>query len=320
MKNKAIIIFLISLAVVIVLVIVFDFVGGQPRNRADNPYEFNVDDYKKVDPELVKYKETKQIKVDAEYPHGIYWKNGKIAIVADNNLQIIDASGKQLLKKMYNNEIYAIGYINDTIILGFKTYLAIVNNQGDVIFQSDEEDIETYITSVASLDTAIFVADAGNRRVIVYNKEAQRISEFHGESGSSELHGFIIPSANFDLAINSDNELWVVNPGMHSIQNYSFTGELRGYWEKASITIDGFSGCCNPANFTFLPNGNFITSEKGLVRIKEYKPSGELVAVVAAPSKFEEEGKSPDVTTDNDGNIWVLDKDKKLIRVFESKI
>ncbi len=317
MKNKGIIVFLILLAVVIVVVIVSDFIGGQPSNRSDNPYEFNVEEYTKVDPELIKYKETKQIKVDAENPHGIHWNEERVSVISDNNLLIITASGQQILKKSFEDEIYAVGNLDKNLVLAFKTYLTIVDIKGEILFQSEKEDEDAYFTSVSTLDTAIFIADAGKRRIVVYNTNAEKISEFNGVSGSSELHGFIVPSANFDLAINSDNELWVVNPGMHSIQNYTFDGKLRGFWDKASIEIDGFSGCCNPGNITFLPNGNFITSEKGLVRIKEYKPSGELVAVVAPPTKFVEEGKSPDVSTDDKGNVWVLDKDKKMIRVFE---
>ena len=76
--------------------------------------------------------------------------------------------------------------------------------------------------------------------------------------------------------------MWVVNPGMHAFENYEFDGDLRAFWENTSMKIDGFSGCCNPAHFTFLPDGSFVTSEKGLVRVKVHKPSGELLGVVAA--------------------------------------
>lgn len=85
------------------------------------------------------------------------------------------------------------------------------------------------------------------------------------------------------------------------------------------MMTEGFSGCCNPAHFTFLPDGRFVTSEKGLVRVKTYKPSGEFDGVVAAPVKFNEEGKAPDIATDAAGNVYALDFDKKMIRVFEPK-
>jgi hypothetical protein len=56
-----------------------------------------------------------------------------------------------------------------------------------------------------------------------------------------------------------------------------------------------------------------------LVRIKVYKPSGEFSGVVAAPEKFKDEGEAPDVAADENGNVYALDFDKKIIRVFEPK-
>jgi len=117
--------------------------------------------------------------------------------------------------------------------------------------------------------------------------------------------------------VNQFGELWVVNPGMHAIENYTDDGKLRGFWEKSSMNIDGFAGCCNPAEMTIQADGSFITSEKGMVRIKVYDPSGELRSVVAGPDKFMEEGKAPEVAVDNNGVIYALDFDKNTIRIFE---
>ena len=109
----------------------------------------------------------------------------------------------------------------------------------------------------------------------------------------------------------------MVNPGLHALENYTPEGNLREHWQNTGVNIEGFSGCCNPAHFTFLPDGKFVTSEKGLVRIKIYKPSGEFLGVVAPPASFVEEGKAPDVAADANGNVYALDFDRKVIRVFE---
>ena len=45
------------------------------------------------------------------------------------------------------------------------------------------------------------------------NREGEIIGEFEGKAETEAGHGFIVPSANFDLAVNSFGELWVVNPG-----------------------------------------------------------------------------------------------------------
>jgi hypothetical protein len=38
--------------------------------------------------------------------------------------------------------------------------------------------------------------------------------------------------------------------------------------------------------------------------------------VVAAPVKFADEGQAPDIAADSENNIYALDFDTKMIRVF----
>ena len=114
----------------------------------------------------------------------------------------------------------------------------------------------------------VFVADAGNRRILIFNREGELQGEFEGKAESDDGHGFIVPSANFDLAVNSFGELWVVNPGRHALENYTDDGRLRGFWESRSFEIDGFLGCCNPARITTMADDAFVTCEKGMGRIQ----------------------------------------------------
>ncbi len=173
------------------------------------------------------------------------------------------------------------------------------------------------ITSIDVAGEKIFAADAGKRVVYRFNKQGTKELEFEGKSGDGSTHGFIVPSPCFDLVISPFDELWVVNPGKHALENYTFEGELRGFWTSSFSGVKGFSGCCNPAHVATLPDGNFITVEKGVIRVKEYKPSGELVGVVAAPAKFEEDQHVPEVACDEEGRVYILDPLKKMIRVFE---
>jgi hypothetical protein len=106
---------------------------------------------------------------------------------------------------------------------------------------------------------------------------------------------------------------------MHAFENYSRDGNIRGYWSSTSMKIDGFSGCCNPAHMAILPDGHFVTSEKGLVRIKVYKPSGELLGVVAPPASFKPGETAPDLAITAAGEVLALDFDRNMIRIFEKK-
>jgi len=320
MSKKGINIFLIALAIIILAVVVGDIAISFIEKKPENPYEFQTDDYRDVEPELIKYKETKQIKVKAEKPKGIEWSNNKIYLIADKFLQVIEETGMQVLKTKLPDDPFCITVSPQSeILIGFKNYFSIFSGQGEILKTSSVDDLRSIFTSIAIFDSLIYIADAGRRRVLYFDLNAQLNGEFRGDSGLRAYHGFVIPSPFFDLDFNEKGELWVVNSGMHTLQHYSPNGTLLNSWKKASIKIDGFSGCCNPAHYAFSPNGNFITGEKGMVRIKEYNSAGELVAVVAAPEKFKEHGKATDLTVDDEGNVIALDFDKKQIRVFEKK-
>lgn len=318
MKKAGIILLAISILAVIIIVIASDFNSTRPGKNPENPYEFNVDEFKDIDPSLIGYKETRQIKVNEEHPKAVFAKNNKLYLLTRDHIRVIDEKGKQYNKIPVNDEPGCIGVsAKGVIIVGHKDYITLLNGSGEIIASSDKKDTASVFTSVACNDSMIFVADAGNRKVIIFDYDANQTGEFEGESGVSALHGFIIPSAYFDVAVNTDGELWVVNPGLHSLQYYLPSGEMRRFWKKSAMTIEGFSGCCNPAHFAFLGDGSFVTSEKGLVRVKVYSPSGELKSVVAPPEKFKENGHAPDLAVDEQDRVWALDFDKKMIRLFE---
>jgi hypothetical protein len=321
MKNKGIIIFLIVLAVVIVAVMVGDWFSKRPDNMKANKFAYSVDEFKKVPKELIHYKETRNFKIDFNNPKGLEVKNDNIYIVGDQKLQIIDFSGNIINDVGFLEEPHSLDVVADKIYVVFEKFVWILDEHGKTIHKWESNDDDSYFTAIAVRGEEIFVADAGKRKIKRYSPGGELLNEFEGQSSEDVLHGFIVPSPCFDIDINEYGDLWVVNPGLHSLENYSAEGRLREHWKASGAQTVNFSGCCNPAHFCFLPDGSFVTSEKGLVRIKVYKPSGEFSGVVAAPKKFENkiEGQAPDVATDSQGNIYALDLDRKVLRVFELK-
>jgi hypothetical protein len=319
MKNKGIVFFLIILAAVIVIVIAFDYNSSKPGEQAVNPYAFNVDPFSKVDTALIMFKESRDFSLSFEEPTGIGIRDGQIMVVGDQKMQIIEPTGKLVKELTFEQKPTCVYASSDQIFVGFRRSLIVLSAVGVKIAEWNSFSDSTVITSIAEKSGVVFVADAGKRIIRKFNTKGEPMGVIAGKSGNQQIHGFIIPSPYFDLAFNADGELWVVNPGKHTLENYTVEGELRTWWEASSIRIEGFSGCCNPAHFTFLPDGSFVTSEKGMVRIKTYKPSGEFSGVVAAPSKFKENSPAPDLAADNLGNIYALDMDKKMVRLFIKK-
>lgn len=321
MKNKGIIIFLIVLAVVIVAVMVGDWYSKRPDKMEGNKFEYNIDEFRNVPEELIHYKETKNFKIGFEEPSGITIENDKIYLTGDKSLKVIELSGKLVNEILLSEKPRTVEVSEGKIYIAFDNHIRIFNEAGSLQKEWKLSELNSFITAIAVHNEVVIVADAGTRKILRFSEGGELLNEFEGKTSEDVLHGFIIPSPNFDIDVNEDGELWVVNPGLHTFENYTNEGELRTFWKNSSMKTEGFSGCCNPAHYTFLPDGSYVTSEKGLVRIKIYKPSGEFSGVVAAPKKFKNEvdGQAPDVAVDSSGNIYALDFDNKILRVFEVK-
>lgn len=180
-------------------------------------------------------------------------------------------------------------------------------------------DEKSWITSIALAGSDIFLADAGNRIVLRYSKEYKLINKIAGKDEAKGVSGLIIPSPYLDVVEGNDNDIWVVNPGRHALENYSYEGRLISSWERASFSIDGFCGCCNPSHIALMKDGSFVTSEKGLPRIKIHAPTGDLKTVVAGTDQFFEETKNMDLALSTEEDIYVLDPLKKKIRIFKKQ-
>ncbi len=310
---------MLLVVVVIVVVVVADYLSTRVDKRPANPFAYSVEEYETVDESLIAYRETRQIRTGDHEMLAMAYRNGRIFVLTDAYLQVITPLGQEISRTRVDPGGRFLTVAADgTVLLGYEDHLVAMQNEEEV-FRSAPAGAEALFTALAISEDLIFVADAGNRQVIAYNHELEQTGSFKGESGVSALHGFILPSLHFDLAVNGENELWVVNPGLHSIQNYTPTGRLRGHWSKSSFGQDGFSGCCNPYFIAFLSDGRIVTSEKGLVRIKIHRESGEFESFVAAPEKFGTGIKAPALAVDEHDHILALDFDKNMIRYFEPR-
>jgi len=307
---------LVILAVLAFMAVDF-FIG---LNRPEkNYYKFKLDKLKKVDSTLVNYSEIHQFAPDIEKLRAVAIdQNDNIYVTGKDKILIYDKKGN--LQKDINTRVEALSIkVKDVnnIFLGVRDHIEIWGSNGE---QKDKWEIlndRVVITSIATTEESVFVADAGNKIVYHYDFDGNLINEIGRKDSTKGVQGFIIPSPYFDLAIGRDGELWVVNSGRHQLEAYDKVGNLKSSWKKTSMGLDGFSGCCNPSHIAILPNGSFVTSEKGIERIKIHQPSGEFESVVATPKDFKEGTKGLDLAVDSEGRVIVLDPKKGMIRIFE---
>lgn len=319
-QSKIIIIIGIFVIIAVVAFMAIDFFVGLNRPQR-NVYKFDLEKLNKVDSSLIDYSEILQIEPDLEKIKAIAIDaNDNIYVTGSNNILVYDKSGE--LKKDFITDVDAqsicVNEVND-IILGVRDHIEIWDAKGEqkTIWKAVNE--KSLITSIATTQSSVFVADAGNKIVYHYDLDGNLINEIGRKDSLKGIQGFVIPSPYFDLAIGRDGEIWIVNSGRHQLESYDKEGNLKSSWKKTSMGLDGFSGCCNPSHISILSDGSFVTSEKGIVRVKIHQPSGEFKSVVAAPLKFEKGTRGLDLAVDSENRIIVLDPKKGLIRIFKKQ-
>ena len=318
-QNKLIISVAILFLLAIVAFMTWDFFGDTKPEK--NVYEYNLDNYNKVDTNLIDYTEIQQINPGLEFLQCVSIdSDDNIYVTGDNVINIYNSAGILINEILTNSDATCITVDQDNnIYMGAKDHVEIWNTNGSRKSKWEPMNEKSIITSIAISDSNVFVADAGNKIIYHYNTNGEFINEIGRKDSIAGIQGFVIPSPYFDVAIGRDGEIWAVNSGRHQFEAYKPDGRLISSWKKTSMGLDGFSGCCNPSHIALLSDGSFVTSEKGLVRIKIHKPNGEFSSVVAAPNQFEKGTRGLDLAVDSKDRIIVLDPKKGIIRIFQHK-
>lgn len=190
----------------------------------------------------------------------------------------------------------------------------------------------TWLTGLAVGENDLFAADAGNRVVLRFDRAGKLVGRIGEKNDERNIPGFVIPSPYFSVRIHPDGLLRVNNPGRHRVEAYTVDGDFEGAWGKASTSLDGFCGCCNPIRLALLPDGRMVTCEKGLPRVKIYSAAGAYESVVAGAAAFPENAKvgagecDADASlaglaaaVDSRGRIAILDHVTGEIRILQPK-
>ena len=291
------------------------------EKQPTNPFEYDLSEFRKIDPKLMTYDEISQINPELEslYALAVDAKD-HIYVTGDRKLKIFKSTGQAIDSWELDNPARCIHIDSkDLIYLGLTDHIEVYDKEGSRQDVWDKYDEDAFITSITSSQDHLFVADAINKIVLHYDSSGNLLGRIGEKNPEMEIPGFIVPSPYFDLSIGYEGYLWIVNPGRHSLENYTFDGQLRSSWTKKSWQIDGFCGCCNPTHIAVLENGSFVTSEKGLPRVKIIDQTGNVKAVVAGPEQFGETAVGLDLAVDSSQRIIVLDPDQGNIRIFKEK-
>jgi len=319
-------ILIVAAAGVVVASLVFTASTGESGSGLGDDFEYEIDHLRATDPDLVLYEEAgAPVPTGLKSPIALAVGPGDVICVAgDEALRFFGPDGKKLpLEIDLSGAPRCVALAGDgTIYAGVADHLEQYGGTGkqEKVWESAGKD--AHLTSIALAPDQILVADFTNREVIRYDLDGERLGSF-GD--------FVIPSPYFDIARSSDGLLHVTNTGEHRVEAYTPAGDLMTWWGSFSNSdAAAFSGCCNPVNIALLPGGKgFVTTEKGLTRVKVYDMQGEFLGFVAGSEKFQRHDRlcsAPDfdltragldVAVDSKGRIIVLDPVTAKIRFFE---
>lgn len=307
--------------------------GGAMSLTADRLFaDYDLDKLSVVDPALIKYREVGIIKPKLSSLRAVaVGPDDRIYLAADRGIQVFGKDAAFAFELKLNGSPQCLTVTEDgTVYVGMRDRVAVYGSNGQREADWEKLGQRAVLTSIAVSEDNVFVADAGNRAVLRYDTSGKLIRRIGERDKSRNIPGFVVPSPYFDLEVSPDGLLRVANPGEHRVEAYTFDGDYEFAWGKPSLAIDGFCGCCNPVNFAMLPDGGFVTCEKGLPRIKVYNADGSFESVVAGPKDFVENAKScvlgdftncqtggMDIAVDSKGRVMVMDPVAKVVRIFQ---
>lgn len=304
-------------------------------SKLDDRFLYDLSEFEETAPEVLIYEAAGEFSTGlGQVKRVAFWQGQGIAVTGDDSVAIFTAEGTKLKQWPIEGPAHCLLPLdNDSILVGYASRYAILDANGQEKSKSPDLGRRTFLTSAAAHGDRLFLADAGNREVIICNQKTGEVIERFGKKDPARGNpGFNIPSPYFALAVAPDGQLRVANTGLLRVETYTLDGRFVSSWGEPGMKIDRFCGCCNPAYLTLTRSGDFITSEKGLARINVYGADGRFKGAVAGPNMLVADkelakractdctvGAGFDVSLDPNGDVLTLDPYRKVVRRFRFK-
>jgi len=275
----------------------------------------------KINPSLIRYREVRRTETGLHDARGIaVGTDGSLYAAGDSSVIRFNAAGERRGIQPQDESPYCLAVAGDgSLLVGTRGAVSVFTKDGKRAARWTVPGKQAYLTSLAVTENDVWAADAGGRVVYHYDRSGRLLGRIGEKDAKRGIPGLVSPSPYLDVAVAKDGTVWVANPGRHQLEHYTKDGRLISTWGEAGMAVEGFSVCCNPANFALLPDGRIVTAEKGLRRVKIYRADGTFDCVVAGPDAFSAGNGALDVAVDGQGRVYVLDRADGTVHVFDAK-
>jgi hypothetical protein len=263
-----------------------------------------------TDPKLIKYREASRFKPGFHWLRSICSDENSVWVAGDMAVREFSPDGTEYATHNLAGTAKSIARAPDGSLYA-ATDDQVVPLEGRESWPSLGP--RARIVSLLASTSHVVVADAGNRSILVFDRNGKLANRF-GER-TSDYPGLVVPSPFIGLAWHPSGDLILTNIGRHSVERHALDGRLIESVGESGMGMNAFCGCCNPTHVSVLSNGDMVTSEKGLPRVKVISPDGSLKCVVAGPEQFHSETLGL-ATAIMGGRIFVLDPWEGAVRVF----
>ncbi len=266
-----------------------------------------------------------------ESPRNLCFARGQLWVVGDKRLCRLDPAKGGADPWSVNIVIEPIAIAVDEssgdCFIAAKDHVRVYDSAGQRKAIWPVIDPKSQLLDIETNGTDVFVADYGTRSVYRFDFSGKLLNTIGRTDGAyKNIPGIHLPSPYFDMTLTKsagryDGQVRLTNTGKLRVDTYTYDGYFEEplSFGRSGQTAKGFFGCCNPIRLVQMPDGHYITAEKGIQRMKEYDDAGVFLRVLANRRVLGAQRFDMAMAVNPNGEIYLLDERRSKIRVFIRK-